>query len=451
MKKTTVGLAAAGILILSSLAASARPQVEAITEGEKVALVKTLCERIEKIYAFTENIQKICGFLKSNLEQGAYAKCDSPREFAARLNDDLGSVTSDKHFGITYDPAQAAAMAEQAGGSSAFYTPQMVRQYRRMNYGFKELKILEGNVGYLDLRDFFPLKWAAGAAVAAMNFLADCDAVIIDLRLNGGGEDLTVNFLLSYFLDPGDSGITFSTSYARSSNSYYQSTTWPYVPGRTLWHMPLYLLTSKSTFSGAEAFAFRLQNLKRATLVGETTRGGANPVAIQEIGGKYVIYIPSEKIVESLAAGDWEGVGVKPDIATAASSALTIAHLEAVKDLAAKTGDEKEKAFFQWTADGIKAKERPFPAAPALLRSYAGSYGDRVILFEGNGLFFQRGGRAKLKMIPMAKDTFLVETQDSLRLRFAREADGSFRLESLYDDGRVVIYKKASRALSGSK
>jgi hypothetical protein len=438
--KTILIVAAIGFLL--PLAGYAGPEEDAITKKEKTALVETVCERIEKIYAFTENIQKICVLLKSNLEQGAYSKYDSPGEFAARLSEDLESVTHDKHFKMIHDPGQAAAMAEQAGGSGAFYTPQMVRQYRRMNYGFKELKILEGNVGYLDLRDFFPLKWASGAAVAAMNFLADCDAVIIDLRYNGGGEDLTVNFILSYFLDPGESGITFSTSFTRSTNSYYQSATWPYVPGRTLWHMPLYLLTSKSTFSGAEAFAFRLKSLKRASLVGETTRGGANPVQIQETGGKYVIYIPSETIVESPVAGDWEGVGVQPDIAAEASSALAIAHLEAVKDLAAKTGDEKERAFLRWTIDGIKAKERPFPAAPALLRSYAGSYGDRVILFEGNGLFFQRGGRAKLKMIPMAEGLFLVETLDQLRLRFAREAQGNWRLEAQYDDGRVVPFAK---------
>jgi hypothetical protein len=163
MKKFTVALVAAMVLILLPSAALAGPEVDVISDEEKATLVETVCERIKKIYAFTENIQKTCDFLKSNLKQGDYAKYGSPREFAARLNQDLESVTHDKHFGITYDPQQAAAMAEQAGGSSAFYTPQMVRQYRRMNYGFKELKILEGNVGYLDLRDFFPLKWAATA------------------------------------------------------------------------------------------------------------------------------------------------------------------------------------------------------------------------------------------------------------------------------------------------
>ncbi|HUU04346.1 MAG TPA: S41 family peptidase [Patescibacteria group bacterium] len=425
-------------------AATAGKTDEPISEADKKALIKAVCERIEKIYAFTENIKKTCDLLKSNLEQGAYAKYTSPREFASRLNEDLEIVTHDKHFGISYDPKQAAEMAEQAKTSEnyAFYTPQLVRQYRRMNYGFKELKILEGNVGYLDLRDFFPLKWVADSAVAAMNFLANCDAVIIDLRFNGGGEDLTVNFLLSYFLDSSESTITFNTNYTRFNNSYYQATTWPYVPGKTLYHMPLYLLTSKTSFSGAEAFAFRLKNLQRATLVGETTRGGANPVEIQEIGRKYVIYIPSSKSVGSMTAADWEGVGVKPDIEVEASEALTVAHLEAIKALSAKSGDEKDKFLYQWTSDGIKAKNHPFPVNPALFQSYMGVYGDRIIGIHHNELYFQRGERAKMKMIAMAENLFMIENMDYLRLRFVKEKDGTVSLESLYDDGRVTSSAK---------
>jgi len=429
-------------LFLFSLAVFAGPEKEAITQSEKEALVKAVCERIEDIYAFTGNIKKTCDLLKGNLKQGTYAKYASPREFASRLNDDIGSITHDKHFGIVYDPQRAAEMAEQAGSNTAFYTPQLVRQYRRMNYGFKELRILEGNVGYLDLRDFFPLKWAADSAVAAMNFMANCDAVIIDLRYNGGGEDQTVTFLLSYFLDSSESTLTFSTSYTRFNNSYYQSSTWPYVPGKTLYHMPLYLLTSKSSFSGAEAFAFHLKNQKRAILIGETTRGGANPVEIQEIFGKYVIYVPSTKSVSSLAASDWEGVGVKPDIEAEAANALTVAHLEAIKVLAAKAGDEKEKFMYQWTSDGIKARARHFSVDPSILQSYIGAYSDRIIGFYSNELYFQRGERARMKMIPMSENMFMIENLENLRLRFVKEKDGTISLESLYDDGRVVNFKR---------
>ncbi len=443
-KRSLIIMLTALCLLLPALA---RAQEETLSPGEKEELVGKLCGRIEKVYAFPENTAKICGLLKANLAGERYRNAATPREFASCLNDDLRSVSHDQHFGITYDPKQAGEMAAQAGKDLAFYTPQLVEQYRRLNYGFKEARILEGNIGYLDLRDFFPLKWSAEPAVAAMSFLANCDAVIVDLRFNGGGEDTTVTFLLSYFIDSRESTTTFVTRYTRSDNSYYQSATWPYVPGRTLSGKPLYVLISKSTFSGAEAFAFNLQALKRATLVGERTRGGANPVEIEEIDGKYVVYIPSSKLVQSITGSDWEGVGVKPDIEAEAAEALTIAHEEALKGLGAKAGEEQLRSYFRWVLESVRARNRPAVVAPELLQAYAGKYGNWTVLFEKDGLFVQRGDRAKLGMTPMAPDLFLVDTLDQIRLRFVTEAAGSYRLEVIYEDGRVVPF---SRRPSGS-
>jgi hypothetical protein len=437
-KHLATGLA----ILLLSLAVIAQQEKATVSQPEKEALVKALCERIEKIYVFTENTKKVCDLLHANLKRGRYKKIATPQEFAACLNDDIEAMTHDKHFGIAYDPRQAREMASQAGKSAAFYTPQLVERYRRLNYGFKEVKILEGNVGYLDLRDFFPLRWSADPAVAAMTYLANCDAVIVDLRYNGGGEDQTVTFLLSYFIDSREATTAFSTSYTRFDDSYYQSATWPYVPGKTLYEKPLYVLTSRSSFSGAEAFAFRLQSLKRATLVGERTRGGANPVEIQEIGGEYVVYIPSTKQISSLTAADWEGAGVKPDIEAEAAQALAVAHEEALKRLAAKATAEGQRSYIQWTLAGVRAKNQPPVVESSILQAYAGTYGDRTIRFEQDALFFQRGDRAKLKMIPMAENLFAIDTVDYLRLRFVKDANGANCLEALYDDGRVVTLTK---------
>ncbi len=429
-------IAAAALCL--SLPAAAQTAQETLSAREKEDLVAKLCGRIEKIYAFPENTAKICGLLKANLAGERYRNASTPAAFAACLSADIESLTHDLHFGIDYDPQRASGMAAQAGKDTAFYTPQTVEEYRRINFGFKDARILEGNIGYLDIRDFFPLKWSAEPAVAAMNFLANCDAVIIDLRANGGGEDTTVTFLLSYFLDGGEDGITFNTNYTRSSDSYYVSATWPYVPGRTLRDKPLYVLTSRSSFSGAEAFAFRVQALKRARIVGERTRGGANPVDIEEIDGKYVAYIPSQRHLSMITGKNWEGVGVKPDIEAEASRALAVAHQEALRGLGAKAADEKQKAFYQWILDAVKAKESPAVVAADTLRAYAGQYGDRTIHFERDALYFQRGDRAKLRMIPMAQDLFLVDTIDQIRLRFVPEASGVYRLEVIYDDGQVV-------------
>ena len=435
-------IAAAALCL--SLSAAAQTAQETMTAREKEDLVAKLCGRIEKVYAFPENTDKIRGLLKANLAGERYRNASTPAAFAACLDADIESLTHDQHFGITYDPARAGEMAAQAGNDLAFYTPQDIEEYRRLNYGLKEARILEGNIGYLEVRDFFPLKWSAEPAMAAMNFLANCDAVIVDLRWNGGGEDTTVTFLLSYFLGTGENGVIFNTNYTRSSDSYYVSATWPYVPGKTLSGKPLYILTSRSSFSGAEAFAYRVQALKRGAIIGERTRGGANPVVIEEIDGKYLVYIPSERLVSSLTGKDWEGVGVKPDIEAEASRALAVAHQEALKELGAKAADEKKKAFYQWTLVSVKAKESPAAVASEILRAYAGTYGDRTIHFEKDALYFRRGDRAKLRMIPMAQDLFLVDTQDQIRLRFVPEASGGYRLEVIYDTGRVVPYARKS-------
>ncbi len=169
-----------------------------------------------------------------------------------------------------------------------------------------------------------------------------------------------------------------------------------------------------------------------------TTRGGANPVEIQEIGREYVIYIPSSRSVGSMTAADWERVGIKPDIEVEAAQALMVAHLEAIKALSAKSGDENDKFLYQWTFDGIKAKNHPFPVNPALFQFYTGVYGDRIIGIHHDELYFRRGERAKMKMIAMAENLFMIENLDYLRLRFVKEKDGTVSLESLYDDGRVV-------------
>jgi hypothetical protein len=439
------GLRVRALPLIAAIAATgaailAQHPPAAIPAPEKARAVNVLCERIEKFYAFAEGIQAVCTRLRAGLRHGRYPESLSGQEFARRVNEDLESVTHDKHFHIAYDPAQAAAMAEPGAGGGSFYTPQIIQRYRRLNYGILEVKVMAGNVGFLDLRDFFPLKWSAQRIVAAMDLLADCDALIIDLRGNGGGEDQTVTFLLSYFLPPGDSPVVFSTSHTRSDNSYYQSAAWPWVPGKALDSTPLYLLTSRSTFSGAEAFAFRLQALQRAVVVGERTRGGANPVEIQEILGAYVLFIPSSRTVSSLTGGDWEGIGVRPDIEAPADKALAWAHEEALKRLAA--GDAGQRAYREWTLAGVRARNNPQRVPASLLREYAGSYGERAVHFIDGELFFQRGDRARLRMIAISQDTFMIDTLDHLRLRFARGGDGAWRLESLSDDGGMTVYPR---------
>ena len=146
----------AALLFVTGAAILGQPRDGAASKLGKQRVVSILCERIETYYAFAENIQKVCSRLRAALKQGRYPDSLPAPEFARRVNEDLESVTHDKHFHVAYDPVQAAAMADADGGGGSFYTPQIVQRYQRLNYGFQEVRLLPGNIGYLDLRDFFP-------------------------------------------------------------------------------------------------------------------------------------------------------------------------------------------------------------------------------------------------------------------------------------------------------
>ena len=266
-----------------------------ITNEEKFEIISLISDKFEKIYLYPEVACKIRDSLNHNFSEGRYSKINMAGEFAAQIRNDIYSITNDKHVSVFYSPGFAK---EMANSGENYYTREMINSFQELNFGFKELKILPGNIGYIDLRDFFPLKYAGETAVASMNFFSNCNALIIDLTKNGGGEEDMVQFLLSYLIDTGDSlSIFFSTTYSRYKDAYYQSYIFPYVPGRKIYKAPVFILTSRSTFSAAESFAYKLKTLKRATVIGENTRGGENPVEILSVNDEYILYIPAWRLL----------------------------------------------------------------------------------------------------------------------------------------------------------
>jgi hypothetical protein len=170
---------------------------------------------------------------------------------------------------------------------------------------------------------------AGETATAAMTFLSSTDAVIFDLRENGGGDPSMVAFLTSYLLGP--RAVHLNDFYSRPTNETRQSWTLPYVPGRRLTEADVYILTSSRTFSGAEEFTYNLKHLKRATIVGEATRGAAHTVEGRRINANFAIAVPTGRPINPVTKTNWEGVGVKPDVAVSPERALTAAHLMALE------------------------------------------------------------------------------------------------------------------------
>jgi hypothetical protein len=414
-----------------------------LTYDDQKKIINTVCEKLDEIHAFPEYNPEICNGLTKNIENGKYANLISPQSFADQLDRDLEIMHGDKHLGIFYDQQMAAEMEKEneKEEETGYLTPQMIEEERQKNFGFKNLKILQGNIGYLDLRIFFPPKYAGETAVAAMNFLSNCDALIIDLRYNGGGWDEMVTFLMSYFFDSEES-ITLSTTYSRYEDEYYQSHTLSYVPGRLLSSIPVFILTSKSTFSGAEAFTHYMKHFNKAIIVGETTRGGQNPVEIQTVGYGIIMLIPSWRQISSASETGWEDVGVKPHIEVDAIDALNAAHLKALQVLMENKVDENENKKYLWIIEGLQKRNNPVEVEDHILKSYAGVYGSRTVYFKNGELFYQYGDRLKMKMIAMTEDYFLVEIYDYFRVRFKKEDDTVVSIEQVYNDGSIRTFNR---------
>jgi hypothetical protein len=411
-----------------------------ITSEEQAEIIELICERFQKVYLYPEQVNIIRDSLNRKLVDGKYKNIKSANDFAFQLDKDIFSVTNDKHMAVMYSPQWAAELAKSSGN----WTAEEVANLKESNYGFKELKILPSNVGYLDLRVFCPVRFAGETAVAAMNYFANCNALIIDLINNGGGEDDMVQFLISYLADPADSLLSFSTIYSRYKNDYYQSYVFPYVPGKKLFNIHIYILTSRSTFSAAEAFSFRLKTINRAIIIGENTRGGENPVEIQTIKDEYVLYIPAWKLVKSLTGSSiqWEGIGVKPDIEVESSEAFTTSYIHALRTLidSSKTSEQIQK--YNWAIEGIKLKAKPVNIDVEILKSMEGSYRQFNISYNNGSLYYQRGDRAKLRLIPVADQFFLIEGLDDVRLKFIQDKGKTKELQVYYDDGQIFTYSR---------
>jgi C-terminal processing protease CtpA/Prc len=200
------------------------------------------------------------------------------------------------------------------------------------NCGFEKAERLEGNIGYLKLNFFGRPDLCAPTATAAMSFLAHVRALIVDLRDNGGGDPRMVAWISSYLFD---ARTHLNDLYERKRDKRYEFWTRPDVPGARLGgKAPVFVLTSKRTFSGAEEFTYNLKNLKRATIVGETTGGGAHPTGPHKVEEHFFVGVPSGRPINPITKGDWEGTGVAPDVKAPADDALDVAKKLALEAIA---------------------------------------------------------------------------------------------------------------------
>lgn len=333
---TAKWFAIATIIILSNSRYSFSLTVDnkSIDTKTKQKIINWVCDELHTNYVFPDSAAKMTTFVQKQFAEGEYDSESSLKELASRLDSDLRSICSDLHLRIKFmpnlPPPDTASKEEKENALR-----ENIEIDRQENFYFKEIKHLPDNVGYLRFDEFIDPKYSGSRIASAMRFLADCDALIIDLRYNRGGESEMVRTLLSYFFD---SPIHYNSFYIRKEDMVEQSWTSSYVEGPKLTDVDLYVLTSEAyTFSAAEGFAFCLQNFDRATVVGETTSGGAHAVDFFYLR-EYMIAlrIPTSRSYDPQSGLNWEGVGIEPDVKTSAREALDTAYRLALQNFIRK-------------------------------------------------------------------------------------------------------------------
>lgn len=311
--------------------AAAAPPDLTLDAPARAQLIEAVIREMKEYYVFPEAAQQVEKHLRERMKE--YEKLTSARELAKALTASLREVTHDKHVSLNFSAEPLPVRAEQTGQAEPTEQErQGIRNYGdAINYGFEKIERLPGNIGYIRLNLFFPAEYGGDTAVAAMKFVHSTEALIIDLRGNDGGHPGMIQLLASYFF--GAEPVQLSGLFRRRTNATQQYWTLPYVPGERYLGKEVYILTSRRTFSGGEAFAYDLKNLKRAMLVGETTEGAANPRDVRRLNEHFWMGIPNARAVSPVTNTNWEGVGVKPDIEVSADISLKTAHLMALKKL----------------------------------------------------------------------------------------------------------------------
>lgn len=305
-----------------------------ITAALRAETIDRLLRLLSEKYVFPDRAAAVKKAVTARVQRGDYSKIETGNALAKALTDHVNEILHDAHFRVRFSLA-TIPMDELTGKvPSSEEIKRYEAEARWENGGFEKVERLPGNIGYLDVRSFGYLDTGIEAAAAAMNFLANTDALIIDLRSNGGGEPEMVAVLCSYLFGK---SVHLNDLYFRPDNETRQYWTLPSVPGKRYLDRDVYVLTSKKTGSGAEEFAYNLKNLKRATLVGESTWGGANPGDVLRLSEHFSAFIPSGRAINPITKTNWEGVGVEPDIKVAEADALRVAQIKALEKIIPST------------------------------------------------------------------------------------------------------------------
>ncbi|OLB67490.1 MAG: hypothetical protein AUI86_06080 [Gemmatimonadetes bacterium 13_1_40CM_3_66_12] len=337
---------------LAPLAAQDRDQPDrTIDAAERRAVIDGVLDRLKQAYVFPDTAIAMERAVRARQRRGEYDHITSGRAFAESLTAHLQAVSRDLHLRVRHRAEPFPVEAEHDEPSPA--DRARARAFgQQVNFGFERVERLAGNVGYVEIRGFgFDTADVSEVAAAAFTFLGHTEALIIDVRRNGGGSPVMVAQVSSYLFGP--DSVHLNSLYWRPANRTDDFYTRAEVPGTRYGpDKPVYVLTSRNTFSGAEEFAYNLQALKRATIVGDTTGGGAHPGGMRRVTDHFAVWLPTGRAINPITKTNWERVGVRPDVAVPSDQALRASHLAALRGLRAHATDpERQQALDRAIAD----------------------------------------------------------------------------------------------------
>ena len=336
MLKSTASKIIFRLAVLSLLAVSvvsvgcAQPEQQDLTvdAATRTQVIDAILKRLNDSYVFPDVAKKMETSIRERIAKKEYDEITSAKLFATTLTNDLQAVSHDKHLRVRYS-FESIPERGQRREPTAEEREQRKRALTWLNHGFGKVERLPGNIGYLEFFNFADEELGADTVAAAMNFLNGTDALIIDMRKNGGGNPAMVALVCSYLFGP--EPVHLNDLYWREGNRTDEFWTKKELPGKRYLNKDVYVLTSKRTFSGAEEFTYNLKNLKRATIIGETTGGGAHPGGGFRISEHFGMFVPTGRAISPITKTNWEGTGVTPDISVPADQALAVARLMALK------------------------------------------------------------------------------------------------------------------------
>lgn len=420
---------AAAIPFAGAIAQSVPPAQQAAAFEPRV-VVDAVRKAIRENYVLPAKRAPLEAALEKGLASGRYA-VTSPQELALRVNADMFAVANDKHLGLNFDPETSRQLGRAPQGDQVQDGAFFESLAKRRNHGVSELRLLDGNIRYMKYDGFM---WTGPASEAAIDgaaaFLRGGDAIIIDIRGNGGGSPAAVKRLASYFVPAGAKLVTFHMRNDPPDVSIADTA----VPGGRITGVPVYVLISGRSASAAEEFASHVAGFRFGTLVGETTAGAGYRNENFPMPQGFVLSVSVGR-PELPDGSDWEARGVAPGIAVATDLALSRAQEDALGKLAAKA-EGPLKTQFEWAAAALRARTAPAPLARPIA-AYAGRFGARAITVEEGKLFYRRDGGIATALLPLGPDLFVMEADGNTRVRFLVEGGAVTGFELLGADGSV--------------